>query len=272
MARFDERSASCTRPRATTHRVPFLHQGEEHGDVRRAPAANMQMPDILHMVAHAELTISPREDEMPELETLRNDRKRACPIEITKATMADRVGKVNLLFQYISRVRCEAFSLVADGSYISQNASRISRALYELCLRRGGRAWRRRCSRRQSRSTWACGRTSTAAAVSGSGRWSGRSVCWRTNEPPWTGCGDMSASEIGAMLRLNADPARTAVSRRCRTRAGRPRAADHALGAPGLRASPRVHLGRPATAARSGGSCGSRTRSTSTSTTRRRSR
>ena len=38
---------------------------------------------------------------------------------------------------YISRARMEAFSLVADSSYISQNASRICRALFELCLRRG---------------------------------------------------------------------------------------------------------------------------------------
>ena len=38
---------------------------------------------------------------------------------------------------YISRARVESFSLTADLMYVSSNAPRISRALFEICLRRG---------------------------------------------------------------------------------------------------------------------------------------
>lgn len=38
---------------------------------------------------------------------------------------------------YISRARLESFSLTADLNYVSANAPRIARALFEICLRRG---------------------------------------------------------------------------------------------------------------------------------------
>lgn len=38
---------------------------------------------------------------------------------------------------YISRARVDSFSLTADLMYVSQNAPRIARALFEICLRRG---------------------------------------------------------------------------------------------------------------------------------------
>ena len=49
-----------------------------------------------------------------------------------------RPGKVAALLQaYISRARLESFSLVADSCYVSANAGRLCRALFEICLRRG---------------------------------------------------------------------------------------------------------------------------------------
>ena len=36
---------------------------------------------------------------------------------------------------YISRPRIDSFSLTADMMYVSQNAPRIMRALFEICLR-----------------------------------------------------------------------------------------------------------------------------------------
>ena len=42
-----------------------------------------------------------------------------------------------MLQAYISRARLESFSLIADLNYVSQNAPRICRALFEICLRRG---------------------------------------------------------------------------------------------------------------------------------------
>ena len=38
---------------------------------------------------------------------------------------------------YVSRARMESFSLTADMMYVSTNAPRICRALFEICLRRG---------------------------------------------------------------------------------------------------------------------------------------
>ena len=210
MARFDERSGQLYQTESGRIASHFYIKVKSMETFDAHLRANMQMPDILHMVAHADEfeTITPREDEMPELETLRADRKRACPIEITKATMADRVGKVNLLLQvYISRVRCEAFSLVADGSYISQNASRICRALFELCLRRGWpslaetmltlakavdlRVWPHQHALRQFQDS---GSLSADVLFKLEDKKATVDRLW-----------DMSASEIGAMLRLNAD-------------------------------------------------------------------
>ena len=47
-------------------------------------------------------------------------------------------GKANLLMQcYISRARPGSFSLVMDMAYMGDNCPRIARALFEICLRRG---------------------------------------------------------------------------------------------------------------------------------------
>ena len=47
-------------------------------------------------------------------------------------------GKVNCLIQaYIARNRVDGFSLVSDMSFVAQNVTRISRALFEITLKRG---------------------------------------------------------------------------------------------------------------------------------------
>lgn len=38
---------------------------------------------------------------------------------------------------YVSRARVDSFSLIADMMYVSANAPRISRAIFEICLRKG---------------------------------------------------------------------------------------------------------------------------------------
>ena len=139
MVRFDEKSGFIYQTEAGRIASHFYIKQASMELFDEHLQRHMSMPEVFHMVAQATEfeNIAPREDEMPELEALRRNRKGACPLEI-KATLADRAGKVNLLMQvYISRARMEAFSLVADSSYISQNASRICRALFELCLRRG---------------------------------------------------------------------------------------------------------------------------------------
>ena len=78
MARFDERSGQLYQTESGRIASHFYIKVKsmETFDAHLRP--NMQMPDILHMVAHADEfeTISPREDEMPELETLREPQAR----------------------------------------------------------------------------------------------------------------------------------------------------------------------------------------------------
>lgn len=59
------------------------------------------------------------------------------PIPI-KETIDDPLSKVNVLLQaYISNMKFEGFALNADMVFIQQNAGRLLRAMYELCLRSG---------------------------------------------------------------------------------------------------------------------------------------
>ncbi len=47
-------------------------------------------------------------------------------------------GKVNILLQtFIGRGIVNTFSLVSDIAYVAQNASRIMRGLFEICLKKG---------------------------------------------------------------------------------------------------------------------------------------
>ena len=46
-------------------------------------------------------------------------------------------GKVNILIQtHISRGRMRSFSLISDMNYVTQNAGRIARAIFEIVLRK----------------------------------------------------------------------------------------------------------------------------------------
>lgn len=62
--------------------------------------------------------------------------RNACAAEST-VDEKDASLRQSLLQAYISRARIESFSLIADLNYVSQNAPRICRALFEICLRRG---------------------------------------------------------------------------------------------------------------------------------------
>lgn len=59
------------------------------------------------------------------------------PIQII-APVEDFSGKANVLLQaYISRARITSFTLISDTNYIASNASRVARALFEMCLKSG---------------------------------------------------------------------------------------------------------------------------------------
>jgi pre-mRNA-splicing helicase BRR2 len=55
-----------------------------------------------------------------------------------KGSMDEPSSKMNILLQcYISKLKLEGYTLMADMVYISQSAGRILRALFEICIRRG---------------------------------------------------------------------------------------------------------------------------------------
>ncbi|PXF48116.1 DExH-box ATP-dependent RNA helicase DExH14 [Gracilariopsis chorda] len=71
-----------------------------------------------------------RQEEEDELEKLK---RKHCPLPL-KATSETREGKVSILLQaFISR----ALIRMSDLSYIVQSATRLLRALFEICIRRG---------------------------------------------------------------------------------------------------------------------------------------
>eukprot|EP01104_Vermistella_antarctica_P009338 TRINITY_DN238_c1_g1_i2.p1 TRINITY_DN238_c1_g1~~TRINITY_DN238_c1_g1_i2.p1 ORF type:complete len:2228 (-),score=554.58 TRINITY_DN238_c1_g1_i2:294-5987(-) len=94
--------------------------------------------ELLNVISEAEEfeNVRLRDDEMDELERMSKDKK-VCPYPV-KLGPENLAGKVNILLQaYISNARIESFSLISDTAYISQNAGRISRALFEIVRRRG---------------------------------------------------------------------------------------------------------------------------------------
>ena len=58
------------------------------------------------------------------------------PIPV-KSGIDEPITKINILLQaYIARFKLEGFDLNADMVYITQNASRIMRSLYEIALKK----------------------------------------------------------------------------------------------------------------------------------------
>lgn len=92
--------------------------------------------DVLNLICHAhEFTqVKVRDEELQELGWLRSN---ACPVPI-KGDVNNHLNKTNVLLQaFISGAPLRSFTLISDTGYITQSAGRISRALFEICLRKG---------------------------------------------------------------------------------------------------------------------------------------
>nr|CAI5865607.1 unnamed protein product [Callosobruchus analis] len=77
--------------------------------------------------------IAVREEEKLELQKLME----RVPIPI-KESMEEPSAKVNVLLQaYISQLKLEGFALMSDMVYVTQSASRLMRAVFEIVLHRG---------------------------------------------------------------------------------------------------------------------------------------
>ena len=73
-----------------------------------------------------------REEELAELDQLSRS---ACPLPI-RGGIENAYGKCAVLLQtYISNVRPQGFTLISDTMYVSQNAGRIARGLFDIALK-----------------------------------------------------------------------------------------------------------------------------------------
>jgi replicative superfamily II helicase len=74
-----------------------------------------------------------RPEELPEVDQLKKD----CAVAV-KGPVEETAGKVNVLLQgYCNQSRINSFTLQSDTNYVAQNAGRISRALFEISMKRG---------------------------------------------------------------------------------------------------------------------------------------
>jgi activating signal cointegrator complex subunit 3 len=135
MVRFDRRTgnlATCDLGRVASHYYIRCESINIYNEMLRE---QMTEAEIFHVIAHSKEfeNIRVRDEELTEMEGVR---KKMCPLPITGA-IETTVGKANLLMQaYISKHRFQSFTLVSDSNYIAQNGARITRALFELCLKR----------------------------------------------------------------------------------------------------------------------------------------
>ena len=98
-------------------------------------APHLSDPDALHVLcSSAEFDqLKVRPEELPEIDSL----KKKTIISI-RGAHDDTSGKVNILLQsYLNKSIVQSFTLQSDMNYVATNASRITRALFEICLRRG---------------------------------------------------------------------------------------------------------------------------------------
>ncbi|XP_021913277.1 activating signal cointegrator 1 complex subunit 3 isoform X2 [Zootermopsis nevadensis] len=104
----------------------------------------MTEADILSMISESQEfeQLKVRDDELEELDDLTSV---YCKVPV-KGGSENLHGKVNILLQtFLSRGRVNSFSLMSDQAYITQNAVRITRALFDIVLRKNNPIMSARC-------------------------------------------------------------------------------------------------------------------------------
>ena len=97
--------------------------------------AEMTDAEVLELLCRASefSTIKVREEEMSELAKVK---RQMCPIKVKDALDSPRGKTMVLLQAFFGRTRFTSFTLTSDMNYISSNLGRISRAVFEICLKR----------------------------------------------------------------------------------------------------------------------------------------
>lgn len=135
MIRFDERTgqfSATDQGRIASH---FYIKYDTVEVINDHLKSLMTEADIFALVSQSQEfhQIKVRDEEMEELEELHH----SCEMQIPGG-VENSYGKVNILLQsFVSRRSLEGFSLVSDQAYVAQNAARITRALFEVCLKKG---------------------------------------------------------------------------------------------------------------------------------------
>lgn len=135
MVRFDERSGNiytAEMGRVASHFYISRSSIEVYNSMLKP---YMNEGDVINMIALSSEfeNLNVRDDELPELDEL----SRGCKFPI-KGGSESKHGKTSILLQtYVSREKIESFSLIADLNYVSQNAPRLARALFEICMNKG---------------------------------------------------------------------------------------------------------------------------------------
>ena len=135
MARYDAKSGNlaCTSLGRIASHYYLKHETITMFNEKLHPRLSVER--LLDLICNAkELeNVRVRDEELKELDIM----KSKSPFLI-KGGIENNNGKCNALLQgYISRLAPKAFTLVSDSMYIAQNAGRVTRGLFEICLRRG---------------------------------------------------------------------------------------------------------------------------------------
>ena len=97
--------------------------------------SEMTDAEVLELLCRASefSSIKVREEEISELAKVK---RQMCPIKVKDDLDSPRGKTMVLLQAFFGRTRFTSFTLTSDMNYISSNLGRISRAVFEICLKR----------------------------------------------------------------------------------------------------------------------------------------
>lgn len=142
-----------------------------------------------------------RPDEKEELRKLLD----RVPVPV-KESVEEPSAKVNVLLQaYISRLPLDGLALSADMIYVHQSAARLTRAIFEICLRRGWAALSCRAlelSKMVAHRQWATASPLRQFSPAQGGLTEETLRKLEKKDLPWSRYYDLSPGDLGEMVRL----------------------------------------------------------------------
>ncbi|CAM9493706.1 unnamed protein product [Ectocarpus sp. 12 AP-2014] len=135
MLRFDRRSGNLAVTdlgRAASHFYISHESVFRFNDAMMPTLADAAAVNLVCLASEFD-QVKVRPEELKDMDVMR----KKCPLEV-RAPLEESAGKVNVLLQsYIGGERPKSFTLASDTNYVAQNAGRVSRAVFEIALRKG---------------------------------------------------------------------------------------------------------------------------------------